>query len=495
LDYKLTLPKICVVGQPSSGKSSIINALTGVDLLPKGESIITRRPIEFKMNHIPSNNKVKPYCELFLDGCTKEGRYEDFSQARRIIGDYMKNKSPGDVVNNISYSKDPMKIHFYSNSCIDVTLVDLPGVTDSNKATKEIAYSYIRDESCVILYAINCSDENVQQILTSEWKNDTLLKFIKDVDEDLSRTVGVFTKIDIVNSPINSEIFQNIKKYLNDINDNDDDKNSNENFKAKRGYVAVKNLSSNDTTTSIANNVYIEKEYFKTHQSLKFAPSQNTSIDALSEKLKKIFFDDKDVKNEISKIYSQLKQSTQKCQNELSQFGVDYLIYTSESKHTYIASLINIFSDTLEKIFSSKMSKLEDNLMNHKLKEMYAEFLKGYLLNYNPSSKLENEQIIRILKLSEADRISGFPEADVIQNLLEDEIEILRDEVKNYLDSVNELVMTVLKDTTFKIFCRFPKLMDKIEELMNLFSDEVKILLKLFYLEFQKNEVYNRINI
>jgi len=456
---------IFLIGRPSSGKSSIANSLIGIDLLPRGDSIVTRCPIELRMKHIHNSTKIKPYCEIYLDGVSKEGRYENFLQAKQILLDYMKNKS--------DYSQEPVKINFYSNSCADVTIVDLPGISDSNRITRDIACNYLRDEASIILYSIDASDEDAQINLLSSMKNETIMSLIEVVDDELTRTIGIFTKIDNINysNPNSNELFQKLKKYMTNEIEQDEISSKRQ---LKHGYVAVKNLSANDKSTQIADNSHIEREYFRAHNSFKFSPSDQTSVEALAEKLKKIFYSDKTVTNNIVKVHTQLKDTTQSCQNELSKFGIDYLIYTSESKHTYIASLINIFSDDLEKIFSSKMSRIEDNLMNHKLKEMYAKFLKQYTENYNPSSNMQNEEIIRIIKITEGDKLSGFPEADVVCSLLVDETENLRDEVKVYMEEVNELILGVVKDTTFKIFCRFPKLMDKIEELMNIFCKEVR---------------------
>lgn len=42
---KISLPTIVVVGSQSSGKSSVLEQLIGVDFLPRGQGIVTRRPV------------------------------------------------------------------------------------------------------------------------------------------------------------------------------------------------------------------------------------------------------------------------------------------------------------------------------------------------------------------------------------------------------------------------------------------------------------------
>ena len=48
------LPKICVLGNYSSGKSSILESLIDLDIIPRGDGRVTRRPLELNFNHIYS---------------------------------------------------------------------------------------------------------------------------------------------------------------------------------------------------------------------------------------------------------------------------------------------------------------------------------------------------------------------------------------------------------------------------------------------------------
>ena len=50
----LKLPKICVLGSPSSGKSSVLESIIDLDILPRGDGIVTRRPLELHLHHINS---------------------------------------------------------------------------------------------------------------------------------------------------------------------------------------------------------------------------------------------------------------------------------------------------------------------------------------------------------------------------------------------------------------------------------------------------------
>lgn len=62
LDKHLSLPKIVVLGNQSSGKSSLVEQIVGLDFLPRGVGVVTRRPLELRMNNNP--HLLTPYAEF-----------------------------------------------------------------------------------------------------------------------------------------------------------------------------------------------------------------------------------------------------------------------------------------------------------------------------------------------------------------------------------------------------------------------------------------------
>jgi len=45
------LPRIAVLGGQSAGKSSVLESIVGLDFLPRGDGLVTRRPLELRLNH------------------------------------------------------------------------------------------------------------------------------------------------------------------------------------------------------------------------------------------------------------------------------------------------------------------------------------------------------------------------------------------------------------------------------------------------------------
>jgi hypothetical protein len=157
--------------------------------------------------------------------------------------------------------------------------------------------------------------------------------------------------------------------------------------------------------------------------------------------------------------------------SELQKFGSEFLDFTSQSKDLYLQSMMNVFCETVEKIFSGKCEIEEYNLSNTKLNRIYTDFLGSYI-NFKPSSTYKNKEIIEIIQRSEGSALSGFPTGDVIYALLDKKFEDLRNELSDYLDNIYTTVNQLFKNIINRYFARFPKALSSIEELIISFLDQ-----------------------
>jgi len=53
----INLPRIAVLGTQSAGKSSVLESIVGLDFLPRGSGVVTRRPLELRLNHLTDRQK------------------------------------------------------------------------------------------------------------------------------------------------------------------------------------------------------------------------------------------------------------------------------------------------------------------------------------------------------------------------------------------------------------------------------------------------------
>ena len=188
-DY-IKLPRIAVLGTQSSGKSSVLESIVGIDFLPRGDGVVTRRPLELRLTHLQDGPEVKPFA-YFEE--IKGTKFTDFSVVRQKIEE-LTDKMAG--VNKGIIDK-PIILNISSTTCPDLTLIDLPGITriplkgsdqppEIEQITKNMATRYCIDPRTIILCVIPAN----QDLSTSDG-----LKMARDIDMTGDRTIGVITKV------------------------------------------------------------------------------------------------------------------------------------------------------------------------------------------------------------------------------------------------------------------------------------------------------------
>ncbi|XP_062246215.1 dynamin-1-like protein isoform X2 [Platichthys flesus] len=209
----IQLPQIVVVGTQSSGKSSVLESLVGRDILPRGTGIVTRRPLILQLVHIDpedrrktsEENESKKNGRLYraIEGeewgkflHTKNKIYTDFEEIRSEI------EAETDRIsgNNKGVSDESIHLKIFSPHVVNLTLVDLPGITklpvgdqpvDIEFQIKELIIKYISNPNSIIL-AVTAANTD---LATSE-----ALKVARDVDPDGRRTLAVVTKLDLMDA-------------------------------------------------------------------------------------------------------------------------------------------------------------------------------------------------------------------------------------------------------------------------------------------------------
>ncbi|XP_030399518.1 dynamin-1-like protein isoform X3 [Gopherus evgoodei] len=213
----IQLPQIVVVGTQSSGKSSVLESLVGRDLLPRGTGIITRRPLILQLVHVspedrrktsgdendPATWKNPRHLTKGIDAeewgkflHTKNKLYTDFDEIRQEI----ENETERISGNNKGISPEPIHLKIFSPNVVNLTLVDLPGMTkvpvgdqpkDIELQIRELILRFISNPNSIIL-AVTAANTDMA---TSE-----ALKIAREVDPDGRRTLAVITKLDLMDA-------------------------------------------------------------------------------------------------------------------------------------------------------------------------------------------------------------------------------------------------------------------------------------------------------
>ncbi|KAJ3375319.1 Dynamin- GTPase protein [Allomyces arbusculus] len=192
----LDLPQIAVVGSQSSGKSSVLEAIVGKDFLPKGNGIVTRRPLVLQLRNVPPHavpEGEEPVDVAEFSHCP-DRVFTDFADVRREI-EAETARIAGD---NKGIATDPIRLCVRSPNVVDLTLVDLPGLTkipvgdqpsDIELQIRELIMGFITKPNCLILAV---SPANV------DLANSDSLKLAREVDPTGDRTLGLLTKVDLM---------------------------------------------------------------------------------------------------------------------------------------------------------------------------------------------------------------------------------------------------------------------------------------------------------
>lgn len=197
----LTLPSIVVIGSQSSGKSSVLEAIVGHEFLPKGSNMVTRRPIELTLINTP--DAKAEYGEFPALGL---GKITDFSQIQRTLTDLNLAVPAEQCVTD-----DPIQLSIYSPNVPDLSLIDLPGYIqvvgkdqplELKQKISDLCDKYIQPPNVIL--AISAADVDLA--------NSTALRASRRVDPRGERTIGVITKMDLVDPERGVDILTD-KKY------------------------------------------------------------------------------------------------------------------------------------------------------------------------------------------------------------------------------------------------------------------------------------------
>ncbi|XP_035591888.1 dynamin-1-like protein isoform X2 [Oncorhynchus keta] len=198
----IQLPQIVVVGSQSSGKSSVLESLVGRDFLPRGSGIVTRRPLVLQLVNVPplaerrlQENGIKAdEWGTFLH--SKNQIFTDFLEIRKEIEEETERSSGG----NKGISPEPIYLKIFSPHVLNLTLVDLPGITkvpvgdqpeDIEAQVQEMILSFISNPNSLILSVSPANSD----LATSD-----ALKLAREVDQDGRRTLLVVSKLDLMDA-------------------------------------------------------------------------------------------------------------------------------------------------------------------------------------------------------------------------------------------------------------------------------------------------------
>ncbi|KAI9846509.1 MAG: Dynamin- GTPase protein [Sclerophora amabilis] len=458
----LDLPQIVVVGSQSSGKSSVLENIVGRDFLPRGSGIVTRRPLILQLINVPSERDDKPkedevhvpHTSASVAGQGEwaefhhiPGRkFRDFSEVKREI----ENETARIAGNNKGINRQPINLKIYSPHVLSLTLVDLPGLTkvpigdqptDIEKQTRTLISEYIAKPNSIILAV---SPANVDIV------NSESLKLARYVDPMGRRTIGVLTKLDLMDHGTNALDILSGRVYP-----------------LKLGFIGVVNRSQQDIqgNKSLAEALQAEEEFFRHHPAYRnmahrcgtqfLAKSLNTTLMThIRERLP-------DIKARLNTLMGQTQQ-------ELASYG-DMHFSGKEHRGSLILQLMTRFA-------SSFISSIDGTSTEISTKELGGGARIYYIFNsvfgnsletIDPTMNLSVSDIRTAIRNSTGPRPSLFVPELAFDLLVKPQIKLLEIPSQRCVELVYEELIKIGHTCGSNELARFPRLQGKLIEVVS----------------------------
>ncbi|GAB9477659.1 hypothetical protein Gpo141_00014776, partial [Globisporangium polare] len=313
LDQYVELPQIAVMGDTSSGKSSLLSALSGVSF-PSSDQLTTRCPTQLILSHGDSfcgSVRLVRY-RAQSDGGGDTSHVNGASDGREKLSSMDDvptaiEKFTRQLINEGQYiSDDQIVIEMSGPELPNLTLTDLPGlvrtVGDNEdqsiiRRVRQLVDRYMTQERTIIIAVVPA---NV------DMHNTEILQAAQEADPKGVRTIAVVTKLDLVDAGAEKavhELLLNKKKFMH------------------LGYHAVKCRNQRDLTSgvSISDGLSNEHDFFKQHEYWRRLPQGIWGMKHLSTRLVNILQDN--IRRSLPTVIQEINERVVRARMELVALG------------------------------------------------------------------------------------------------------------------------------------------------------------------------------
>ncbi|KAF0993031.1 hypothetical protein HZS_684 [Henneguya salminicola] len=436
----LELPQIVTMGTQSSGKSSIIENIVGYDFLPRGIidmviigcGMVTRRPLILQL--ICNKNEQELTCELQNKNSTPnlstEKIYAKFHHSDKIfinfkdVHDEIIDETNRAVPDEKDVSSDPIILKIFSPDLVNLTLVDLPGLTripigkqpiDIEEKISKMTLNYISNKNSIILAVVPANID----IATSE-----ALRVASIVDPKGERTIACLTKLDLMDKGTNAHELLTGKGWFF--------------INVRLGIIGVVNRSQMDLKNNkpILKALEYEDHFFR-HNYPQI--SQRAGTKYLVNVLNKIL---------LLHIHKCLPELNKRVRELLDKFSV----------------LNNNLGGPLP--LEDKLNKISCG--GSRIYYIYHELFGKIIESIDPLDGLEEKDIVTVIRNSKGMKTSLFIPEDAFEFLVKKQIKKLEIPSLDCVSLVREEMVRIISQSQEQIpeFYRFPKLKEYICEIV-----------------------------
>ncbi|KAL2016567.1 hypothetical protein VTK56DRAFT_3396 [Thermocarpiscus australiensis] len=299
------LPQVIVVGDQSSGKSSVLEAICRVRFPVRAE-VCTRFATELALQ-TDHSTKIEVSIERRSRGPDTEEKLRTLNNKDEIPDIIEEAKqSMGIGQNSRDFSSDILRIRIFAPDVPNLTLVDLPGFyhgssqsqkADGRLVVDKLVRSYMQQPSTIILAVVSARTGIEQQKVLEE---------AAEFDPERERTLGVITQLDRLDPGSETE------KYFKIARGGD------ETLKLRHSWHLVRNRSEKEAECSDDQRDTTETDFLSSGIWSRL-PEEDKGIGALRVKLSKIMI--RHIAKSLPRVLEDRKKCVDERKSKISKLG------------------------------------------------------------------------------------------------------------------------------------------------------------------------------
>ncbi|KAI1408675.1 P-loop containing nucleoside triphosphate hydrolase protein [Hypoxylon sp. FL1857] len=311
IDHYISLPQIIVCGDQSAGKSSVLEAISGVPF-PVKSNLCTCFPTELVLRRAadtgvtvsiipdsPSKTPIQDGIHKFHEELEGFEGFPDLVEKAKL--------AMGISASGKAFSKDRLRVEITGPDRPHLTIIDMPGLIHSEtksqsaadvRLVRTVVKGYMRQKRSIILAVVSAKNDFANQVV---------LNFAREVDKRGSRTMGVITKPDTLVQGSDSEALYISLARNNQVN-------------FDLGWHVLKNLDSETQKgSSLMSNRNTQEALFLSKGAWNELPSSMLGINELRKKLSSVLL--RQIALELPSLIREINLKLNKSREELEELG------------------------------------------------------------------------------------------------------------------------------------------------------------------------------
>ncbi|KAJ5335737.1 uncharacterized protein N7506_005673 [Penicillium brevicompactum] len=338
ISHYVSLPQIIVCGDQSSGKSSVLEAISGVSF-PVKSNLCTRFPTELvlrknsqvgvRVSIVPHHSRSEAEQQSLGSFCEQLGGFDGLA----ILIENAK-AAMGISTHGKAFSNDLLRVEISGPDRPHLTIVDLPGLIHSEtrqqsaadvQLVQSVVQSYMSQPRSIILAVVSAKNDFANQII---------LRLARDADPSGNRTLGVITKPDILVAGSESEAsFISLAK--------------NQDVEFRLGWHVLKNMDSERGHWDLSERDVQEWKFFS-RGIWEDMPRSLVGVNTLRTRLSKLLLGQ--IAAELPSLIEEINAKSDVCRAQLSKLGQpratlnaqrSYLFHISQSFQSLVKTAVD----------------------------------------------------------------------------------------------------------------------------------------------------------